>query len=337
MPIKFKCPSCDQMLGIARRKAGSVISCPRCSYPATVPQNEGEVARPAAAGRASGQPHFERGDFDRWIGGRPRPSGSSGGVAMMEAPSTAPAAFAPATLSDTHTGLLDAHRQRVQQQSAAPVIDVRLGVALILGASLAAFGGGWYFGHKSAVTKATGGMVPLAANNAKQPASNAPAAPPAAGDSKFVLSGQVNARTKGAVIPDAGARIIVFPTGQKPLKKIPAGGLRPGEESGPDQAGMEAITKIGGAATTADIQGHYSIPLPKEGRYWVLVISKNATRTGPLMLQVEEQSLHQYFADIGEVVGNKDFSLVPRRAFTGDDGKPAPPQSYSPEFRGSQK
>src|SRR5262245_17378206 len=100
MPIKFKCPSCDQMLGIARRKAGSVISCPRCSYPATVPQNEGEIARPAAVGRAAAQPAFERGDFDRWIGGRPRHA-NSGGVAVMDAP-IAPSSMP--SLSESHTG-----------------------------------------------------------------------------------------------------------------------------------------------------------------------------------------------------------------------------------------
>jgi hypothetical protein len=37
MPIQFRCPACDRMLGIARRKAGSVVKCPRCAADVQVP------------------------------------------------------------------------------------------------------------------------------------------------------------------------------------------------------------------------------------------------------------------------------------------------------------
>lgn len=37
MPIRFKCPTCERMLSIARRKAGSRIVCPRCEDDVTVP------------------------------------------------------------------------------------------------------------------------------------------------------------------------------------------------------------------------------------------------------------------------------------------------------------
>src|SRR5258706_166195 len=40
MPIKFRCPSCGQKLRIARRKAGSVVPCPKCNYPASVPHED---------------------------------------------------------------------------------------------------------------------------------------------------------------------------------------------------------------------------------------------------------------------------------------------------------
>jgi hypothetical protein len=81
---------------------------------------------------------------------------------------------------------------------------------------------------------------------------------------------------------------------------------------------------MGGAATTADAQGKYSLPLPKEGAYWILVLSKNVARPGPLTLQVEEQKLHTYFADVPSLLGEKEFTLVIRRAMTGDDGSPSP-------------
>jgi hypothetical protein len=45
MPIRFRCPYCDQLLGIARRKSGAVVDCPRCrgrvGVPADAPSSPG--------------------------------------------------------------------------------------------------------------------------------------------------------------------------------------------------------------------------------------------------------------------------------------------------------
>jgi hypothetical protein len=38
MPIRFRCVYCDQLLGIARRKAGAVVNCPSCARPLIVPE-----------------------------------------------------------------------------------------------------------------------------------------------------------------------------------------------------------------------------------------------------------------------------------------------------------
>jgi hypothetical protein len=41
MPIQFRCPHCTRLLGVARRKAGAQVRCPRCGRPATVPGGPG--------------------------------------------------------------------------------------------------------------------------------------------------------------------------------------------------------------------------------------------------------------------------------------------------------
>jgi DNA-directed RNA polymerase subunit RPC12/RpoP len=38
MPIQFRCKSCQQLLGIARRKAGKVVDCPTCGKKTLVPK-----------------------------------------------------------------------------------------------------------------------------------------------------------------------------------------------------------------------------------------------------------------------------------------------------------
>lgn len=99
MPIQFRCPHCSRMLGVARRKAGAQVRCPRCGRPATVPGGEesgpfddldapvSAPARPAPSGvgivpapapakpAAREQPLFEADDLDAILGvKRPEPA-----------------------------------------------------------------------------------------------------------------------------------------------------------------------------------------------------------------------------------------------------------------------
>lgn len=42
MPIRFRCPHCNKLLGIATRKAGTDIGCPQCAGLVTVPNPVGD-------------------------------------------------------------------------------------------------------------------------------------------------------------------------------------------------------------------------------------------------------------------------------------------------------
>jgi phage FluMu protein Com len=37
MPIRFRCAYCNQLMGIAKRKAGQVVTCPKCAGQVVVP------------------------------------------------------------------------------------------------------------------------------------------------------------------------------------------------------------------------------------------------------------------------------------------------------------
>jgi len=76
MPIRFRCPYCNQLLGIARRKAGTAVHCPTCQKPVTVPLASQEDAPgspppPAALPEHSPAPAspalFERSDFEDYL------------------------------------------------------------------------------------------------------------------------------------------------------------------------------------------------------------------------------------------------------------------------------
>lgn len=77
MPIRFRCPACGKLLGIARRKAGTVVSCPQCKVNVTVPKGSlteektvpvGAIAPvPVSANGSKPKaetPLFERTDFE---------------------------------------------------------------------------------------------------------------------------------------------------------------------------------------------------------------------------------------------------------------------------------
>ena len=89
MPIRFRCAYCNQLLGIARRKGGTVVRCPTCAGQVVVPGSEADgPAAPPAGGNA---PLFERSDFDELFDfpravGEPRTGGEVVPAAAAAAP-----------------------------------------------------------------------------------------------------------------------------------------------------------------------------------------------------------------------------------------------------------
>jgi hypothetical protein len=71
MPIRFRCVHCNQLLGIARRKAGMMVRCPSCAVEVLVPSADNpedlEVAteqQPPEPVEDQPAPVFERSDFE---------------------------------------------------------------------------------------------------------------------------------------------------------------------------------------------------------------------------------------------------------------------------------
>jgi DNA-directed RNA polymerase subunit RPC12/RpoP len=76
MPVRFRCVYCNQLLGIARRKAGQVVRCTNCGGQIIVPDPEPRAAFVGAGGdqkRARDEVGptksnlFERGDLDELL------------------------------------------------------------------------------------------------------------------------------------------------------------------------------------------------------------------------------------------------------------------------------
>jgi hypothetical protein len=106
MPIRFRCAYCHQLMGIARRKAGAVVRCPRCAGELIVPPTH-EIPEGNGAGPLNDLP--ESGEFGDALaaidppardgGARPAPHplmappNAAGQASSMDAGGTASAAW----------------------------------------------------------------------------------------------------------------------------------------------------------------------------------------------------------------------------------------------------
>jgi phage FluMu protein Com len=144
MPIRFRCSNCNQLMGIARRKAGMMVQCPTCHAKVLVPQIElKEKAEPAEAQPIPDAPAplFERSDFDVFLQNPVADKPSAHPAPPMplsfaaETPSSA--SLAPSSVSP---------RLRPPGLVLSPVQATWLTVAVILLVALA-FGAGLLVGH----------------------------------------------------------------------------------------------------------------------------------------------------------------------------------------------
>jgi len=117
MPIRFRCVYCKQLMGISRRKGGSVVRCPKCNNQVMVPVTD---AAPASAGATAQEPLFERSDFDELINqAAPAPAQ----VFDFDAPAGAGAAAPPMTAAPPATSVKPAPPPTAVEVEQAVAVD----------------------------------------------------------------------------------------------------------------------------------------------------------------------------------------------------------------------
>src|SRR4051812_35245107 len=101
MPIRFRCAYCNQLMGIARRKAGTVVRCPTCAGQVVVP-NPGPSIADMARPEGAQAPLFGGDDIDDLF----VPKGGAAQEPTDAAPPPAPAPANPFALPPTTGGAL---------------------------------------------------------------------------------------------------------------------------------------------------------------------------------------------------------------------------------------
>lgn len=181
MPIQFRCGACQQLLGIAKRKSGSVVDCPTCRTKTLVPStgpSSGEAPPPMPAKPIRNQPQsiFDKVDVDKLLQKPMRPelveSDSAVAVApppvrrkmvfttnLIEDPLIEPKQVKKDTVVEEEPQAL----KRLATEDVEPVDDVpyalypvltpqrkenqKLWLSLALAAAAIAIGGAFFVGH----------------------------------------------------------------------------------------------------------------------------------------------------------------------------------------------
>ncbi|MFZ5832787.1 MAG: hypothetical protein ACOY3P_22095, partial [Planctomycetota bacterium] len=275
MALRFRCPHCQQLLKIARRKAGTQIQCPRCDESLTVPtelEAARDLAREALGEHGDDQTAAPSGDLTSV----PRPTPRSGVASLLDEIQVESLPPLPA-------------RTRV---IVFPRYVLWLQGALILAVAVVSFAGGYLLGRGRGAT-----TTAATTTDAEKPG-------------RGLIEGTVSYDPGfGEITGDQNAVVLALPRSAKPQRLVPIRGLRPAEPPpGEASLGVQAIRSIGGDYTRAGPDGRFTLVVPAEGEYYVLAISRNVPRPERELLdEVEIAEIGRFFQNPESLVGSQRY------------------------------
>ena len=292
MPIRFYCQRCHQLLGIASRKAGSEIQCPKCGWSQIVPAQEAALAAVAMDLFARNHDALESTsnltvyDDEPALIEMPQPADSQ--KAQPEPPAAATTEVSPAARTPDERGepvppgMILFPRRMLYVQGLLLLILFALGL-----------GSGYFLGG--------GGAEPRATNDR-------------AARQRILIEGKlVYDPGTGRLAGDQNAVIIALPEGKLPPKKISSEGIRPQAASTESQNSVQMIRQLGGEYARANALGNFSLVLPDRGKYHLLIISNHTTRPeGTDVGEADLSEMQQYFSMAALLIGRHKYSWTLR-------------------------
>jgi len=288
MPIRFRCKRCYQMLGIASRKAGAEIQCPKCGYSQIVPSEEAAAAalamdqfsrNPVVAESASDLVVY---DDEPAAIEAPRPRRQTAparekapGAAGSAAPGAAPASAAAASGAERPAAEAAPAGEGRETAEPHPVAGDPVPRGMILFPRQTFYVQGVLFVVLAAVTFAAGYFMGRGDARFEQQRVQEELA-----KERVLVEGTlVYHPGPNQVAPDERAVVMALPVDKLPEKKLTFQGIRPSDREPPQShPTVRQIAELGGAYARADDQGSFDMVVPDKGAYRVLVISAHAAR-----------------------------------------------------------
>lgn len=291
MPIRFVCKHCGQKLSVGSSRAGTKANCPRCKELVRVP---GEAVKPSKAqlaasmlvmsgeGAAVEQAPHDAAAHDEPpappIAGEAEPAIETSELVFDTAPSIATGA-APAVgevVQQTDYGMVTFPRYVLYAQA-----GLLAGVAVI-GFTLGLLMGGAFF---------RGSAGPIAAK-------------------PCTISGFVQINQGVVKKGDEGAVVFVLPQDLKKIdERAPVAGLRPRDtEPEVNHRGLAILREMGAAHGRADKDGKFKVTVPRQGKYFVLVISRGKSGDGADVGSAK-QKIARFFENANDLIGTQKYQF----------------------------
>jgi len=275
MAIRFFCKRCHQLLGIASRKAGTEIQCPKCGFSQTVPSEEEASAAAAMSRFAQDREVFE--EVSNLVVYDDEPavieSAKRRRASRAETPEKSPSAqpdderlLQPGRPVPPGTILYERRTIYIQ------------GVLFLVLAGIA-FGAGYFIGRGDASFK-------MQADYEQ------------ANKERVLIEGRLVYNPGTAkLVGDENAVIIALPERKVPEKQFSIQGIRPQDPPPREsQKTVRQITELGGAYARADASGAFSMVVPEQGKYHLLLISSHVARPkGFAIDEVDLAGMERYF------------------------------------------
>jgi hypothetical protein len=267
-------------LGIASRKAGTEIECPKCGFSQTVPSEEATAAAKAMS-EFMKPAHAVEDDLTGAITLEAADDGPEGPTVEGEPPSAEPEqppdAPSPAPVEPIPPGMILYRRSTLYVH----------GLLFVLLAG-GAFAGGYFVGRGDATVRLEETRQEKEANE------------------RVLLEGKLYYNTgAGEMAGDSGAVIIALPAEKHPQTTLSIQGLRPRDPlPAEDDKCVQAIEDLGGGCARAGDSGAFALVLPEEGAYWLLLVSHQTTRNEETFVdELELKEIRRYFHLAEDLIG----------------------------------
>ncbi len=332
MPIRFQCGQCGQHLSIARRKSGTQVDCPRCGLNQTVP-GEPVLVEPISAEATADEPVADEPSerIDAAVeedhsqvesdAAEPQPS-----FEWELSPSEPPPFPEGINLTDTIDLMLplkvppivaakgpppppvarQADNQPPETCPRTPIPWAIYGQALfLLVVAGGAFLAGYYLGRQDGpITTAASSEPETPSETDVDSEGNPFSAEEVLLEVRLRWTPNVN-ESSG----DQGALFVALPQKSIPRSALPVAGLRADDAGSPEsQASIAALRSAGGAFSLAEADGTVAAVLPREGQYYLLMVSKHVLRpTAQPVRQSDLVAMKQYFAEPEKLIGQSSY------------------------------
>ncbi len=303
MPIRFQCDGCHQRLSIARRKAGAQIVCPTCGQTQTVPSENGDSGLIDSL--------IEK---DSSSSGEIRPDLGAESLPDEAAIPVPPLLPAVKKTIDTAPSirLVPKEPATADRDSASTAATAtRLAAAVALGGLLPGVdpGGRRHWRVCRGLLPGPAGRLGVASPTLPRRGRAATAPRDGFRDEEVLLQGRMLwMPTFGQAAGDGQSVLLLLPRDKTAGQSLPIKGLRPTDEPAEDESSSQQIKSLGGIYARAAADGTVAAVLPREGRYYLLLISRNTLRPKEQSIRAKDLAeMKQYFAEAERLVGDQKY------------------------------